>query len=150
MKRILILILVLVTVNQLYARLGETEEQIEGRYGKAVQTAPSNIESINEGVYEKNGYKIIVSFLNGKSCCEFFFHVPHRRFTKSEFQSLLDINTLGSKWLLIANNGNELDACWQLANKGATAFINHIYMQISTKEYNLRFHESKTNDTQGF
>ena len=54
------------------ARLGETSEQIEARYGKPIKATKPESPATDAEVYEKNGFQITVGYYEGKSYYERF------------------------------------------------------------------------------
>lgn len=77
-----IFILTLLVISQLggsnvaFARLGETEQEITARYGTGTKVAPRFPNTTNMR-YSKNGFKIYVCFLEGKSFREqFCYDIP--------------------------------------------------------------------------
>ena len=61
MKPALLLCLLLSAIPA-YARLGETTEQIEARYGKPIQATKPESPATDAEVYEKNGFQITVGY----------------------------------------------------------------------------------------
>lgn len=98
MKPATLLFLLFLTVPAL-ARLGETPQQIEARYGKPLETAKPDSPATNAEVYAKNGFRIEVGFYEGKSYYEQF-----RRIDPQEPNSLLEITETEREWLLNAND----------------------------------------------
>jgi hypothetical protein len=82
-----------------FARLGETTEQIEARYGKPTKTAKPESPATDAKVYEKNGFRITVGYYEGKSYYE--------QFGKPELKEphyFQEITETERKWLAKANN----------------------------------------------
>jgi len=71
MKPAILLCLLLLAVPA-YARLGETSEQIEARYGKPIKATKPEGPATDAEVYEKNGFQITVGYHEGKSYYEEF------------------------------------------------------------------------------
>jgi hypothetical protein len=81
-----------------YARLGETTEQIEARYGKPTRAAKPESPATDAEVYEKNGFDITVGYYEGKSYYEEF-----RKPETKEPRHLQEITTTELNCLLKAN-----------------------------------------------
>ena len=78
------------------ARLGETTEQVETRYGKPLKTF-----TVKEGmssIYETNGFKIVVQFRNKKSSAEKYSH-KDRKLYWNEIDAFLQAHSDGKKWI---------------------------------------------------
>jgi len=58
-------------VSAAFARIGETEQQIEARYGKSIVTFPSDNQPLTKA-YESSGMNIIVMYIDGVSQREIF------------------------------------------------------------------------------
>jgi hypothetical protein len=83
------------------ARLYETVEQIEARYGKAVKSVKPEFTATAARVYQKNGFRITVGFHNNGSCYEQFQKVDPKNpnavleISEAERDSLLQLNCNG-------------------------------------------------------
>jgi hypothetical protein len=75
-----------------FARIGETEAQIENRYGKPISSSPST-----KG-YLYNDFFIIVTFDNCVSGIETFERRNRAPLSDVEIGSLLEANGGGTKW----------------------------------------------------
>ena len=86
-------------------------------------------------MYRKNTLSIIVYYLDGKTVCEEYTFVGEGQFTEKIIQSLLDINSLGSKWDV--DNDVEMNSVkvWKLENGAACAVLEGYAFKIMTKEY---------------
>jgi hypothetical protein len=85
-----------ILASNAHARVGETEAQIEKRYGKALETLRSE-----SGVHRKfsfRGFTILVSFQNGISAMEQYQKKDLGVITPTETVQLLDANSNGGKW----------------------------------------------------
>lgn len=98
MKPALLLCLLLLTVPA-YARLDETTEQIEARYGKPLSDIKPESPATVARVYEKNGFHITVGFYEGKSYYEQFQKVDPQK-----PNLFLQITDTERKYLLQANH----------------------------------------------
>ena len=71
MKPAILLCFLLLAVPA-YARLWETTQQIEARYGKPIKATKPESPATDAEVYEKNGFQITVGYYDGKSYYEEF------------------------------------------------------------------------------
>ena len=85
-----------------FARIGETEAQIEKRYGKPTSSSPST-----KG-YFYNDFFIIVTFDNGVSGIETYEKRNRAPLSDVEIESLLEANGGGTKWQEPIRNGFEV------------------------------------------
>ena len=84
-----------------FARIGETEAQIEKRYGK-----PTPSSSSTKGYFYKDLF-IIVAFDNGVSGIE-TYEKRGASMSAGEIRQLLDANSDGTKWQESIRNGLEI------------------------------------------
>jgi hypothetical protein len=93
MKPLLCLILSLAFFSFAHARLGETLQECEMRYGALLEKTgdPKNPQFI----FKKDGTTIGINFLNGKAA-QISYMSP--KFSDLEIQKLLEVNSQGSKW----------------------------------------------------
>ncbi len=80
------------------ARIGETVEQIEQRYGRAVSSPNRKLAPVEIRVYRFSGMIIAVSFIDGCSEGEAFSKADESEFTTNEINLLLEANAGGMKW----------------------------------------------------
>jgi hypothetical protein len=140
MKYALPLLFLLVVNYSAFARLGETQAQIETRYGAPrnlpfVESHPP-VDGLIRKAYLKNDVQIDVTYLNDKSVCE-CYERQNSAFTDELIQTLLGINSLGSKWVLKTRPVGQVDngeKTWELANGAATADMEGNRVEIMTKE----------------
>nr|MDQ6940169.1 hypothetical protein [Verrucomicrobiota bacterium] len=87
----------LLCLTSAFARIGETEKEIEARYGKWIPpiTASSGIPM---KMYRAHGMLVGVSFIDGRAEAEFYQKGDHGAFSEHEIQLLLDANGNGTKW----------------------------------------------------
>src|ERR1700747_2481953 len=83
-------------VSPAFARIGETEQQIEARYGKSTLTVSTGNEPLQK-VYQSSGLNITVTYLGGVSQREIFTKQDGSELSKIEIAILLEANTAGSK-----------------------------------------------------
>jgi hypothetical protein len=95
--------LLLVTTTA-YARLGETVQEVETRYGKPLRNFKSESPATVAKVYEKNGFRIIVGFYQDKSYYEQFWKPDPKKpnsflpISETERETLLRANCAGCQW----------------------------------------------------
>jgi len=76
------------------ARIGETEQQIEARYGQPIKIVSAS-ELPAPGVtkiYESAGIKILVTFLDGTSASEDYSKASPGQLERSEIETILAAN----------------------------------------------------------
>jgi hypothetical protein len=81
-----------------FARIGETEAQIEARYGKPTKNVTAS-EFALTGVtrmYKSAGFEIVVTFVDGKSGSEYFSKGSYGKLDQSEVDTILAANA--GKW----------------------------------------------------
>lgn len=81
-----------------FARIGETEAQIEKRYGQAT------VGSGSSKAYAYKDFLVIVTFDNGVSGIETFQKRNDNPMSRVEIEKLLEANSDGSKWERSARN----------------------------------------------
>lgn len=87
-----------------YARIGETVQEIQTRYGKALKGVKAEYPATVAGIYEKNGFSIIVGFYQNKSYYEQFKKIdltkkaPALPIDQLEQETLLKANCSGCNW----------------------------------------------------
>lgn len=85
--------------DQAEARLGETEAQIQSRYGNPIALLP--LRAGDSGLtkcYSANGYIVSVTYVNGGSVREIFSKTDKSSLTEAEIESTLKANTGNSPW----------------------------------------------------
>ena len=95
MKMFLLLLVPLIFNTSAFARVGETTEQVDKRYGRPLETTRSNGESRR---YSFRGFTIVVGFERGISECELYLKSDSSRMLQTEIQGLLQANTGSSPW----------------------------------------------------
>ena len=134
MKPAILLCFLLLAVPA-YARLGETSEQIQARYGKPARAKKPESPATDAEVYEKNGFQITVGYYEGKSYYEEF-----RKFDPGNPNSLLEITETERDWLAKANGLSPMgrmavqaagtqDGLWMLVSHGGPQ--DELWMYIS-------------------
>jgi len=102
MKPILILAAAIVTglSGQVFARLGQTEEQVNALFGKPIDAGTPNKEGVTTNMYKNPSgeYHALVQFLKGHSIAEAYSRVDGGSFRKKKCRSF-------SSEILAARNG---------------------------------------------
>jgi hypothetical protein len=105
MKTLLTLLLTLVCLTSAFARIGETEQQIETRYGKPVADLTESGGTVSHR-YRTAEWEIVVDYFNGKSGVEIFSRKDHGKFSQAGLARLLTQSAEGGEWIA----GAKLDA----------------------------------------
>ena len=96
MKTLILIIIAFAFSRSAFARIGETTEQIDQRYGQPLETTRSNGESRR---YSFRGFNVLVCFERGISQCEVYRKKDNSGMTEAEIQGLLQANAGNSEWL---------------------------------------------------
>jgi hypothetical protein len=98
-------ILLLIGCECAYARLGETSQELENRFGPPVATfskeviAQIGFEPAFPGYkFTKGEISVLAFLLNGKSCAEIYVKEDKSDLNNSEIETLLQANSDGSTW----------------------------------------------------
>lgn len=91
----LLLLIALVFSPSAFARIGETTEQSDKRYGRPLETIQNIVENRR---YAFRGFTILVSFEGGISQCEVYQRKDNYRMTEAEIQGWLQANAGSSEW----------------------------------------------------
>jgi hypothetical protein len=100
-----------------FARIGETEAQIESRYGKSFATVRLS------KIYFYGEFFVVVSFANGKSGREIYVKRDSTALNETEIRSLLNANSNGTKWH--GPNRKGLEDSYAVANGNQKFFAIH-------------------------
>ena len=99
MKTILLLAvtaaLMIGSAGRAMARLGETEAQVEARFGPAVSGDKEPRDGMLTKLYTKSGVQVMVFFIAGKSAAEGYSKDNLEAFSETEVQTLLEANAQG-------------------------------------------------------
>src|SRR5450755_2885940 len=90
-----LLILALGVSASAFARIGETTNQVDKRYGAPLETTKNGGESRR---YSFGGFTVLVSFERGISQCEVYQKKDTSRMMEGEIRGLLGANAGGSAW----------------------------------------------------
>jgi len=89
---------VLFCVSSAFARIGETDAQIEARYGSPLASGQGYTSTHVIRSYQYHDYSIQVDFLDGKSASELFHTTGGRSFSEAEAQTILAANAVLDAW----------------------------------------------------
>jgi hypothetical protein len=117
------------------ARIGETEAQIEARYGRPT----GSYRTVKS--YSYNGFEIFVAFSNGKSGVETFQKRNHLPMSAVEIGTLLDANGGGTKWHQPIQQGLE----FYYKEKIRFAEYNALTNKLTICEYGALSHVNQVN-----
>src|SRR6266498_2838365 len=81
-----------------FARTGETEAQIEARYGKPVKMAGHYDGPGTAKMYSKSGVRIIVTFIDGLSESEYYSKPAGAKLGSREVETILRANAGDKNW----------------------------------------------------
>lgn len=93
-----------------YARIDETVQEIQTRYGKPLRGVKVEYPATVAGLYQKNGFQIVVGFYQNKSYYEQFRKIdpktkmPSLPISQTEQETLLKANCSGCNWTGHVNN----------------------------------------------
>lgn len=89
-------------VTTVYARLGETPDQLVARYGQPLNEVDQKAEgakiSLARVTFQKNGFQVDVTITNGLSVQEIFKKLNGQPITVEEARILLNANAQGLNW----------------------------------------------------
>jgi hypothetical protein len=88
----------LLIATSAFARIGETEQQIEARYGKPIKLiggVPPGLEGIKR--YQSAGLDIYVNFISGLSEEE-YYSKQYGKIERAEVDAILQANSQGKEW----------------------------------------------------
>ena len=98
MKEFSIFILaILATVTCGWANLGDGDDQIEDSYGSIIQRSLRDDGTVSV-LYHKDRYLYMVTFNNGRSVSESYFHVKGTDLSEKEITKFLKANAAGATW----------------------------------------------------
>lgn len=129
-------------MGNLHANLGESEKQIETRYGKPKESNPAlsgdqsrlSEDSI-ENKYEWHGFTIEITLVGGRSEAERVVKADAGDFSDEEVATLLKANDLGRKWMKREDKYHFKDDFWTLDNGSAFACVTNQKLKIGPEEF---------------
>jgi hypothetical protein len=102
MKRSLILVAILAAglSHQAFARLGQTEDQVNALFGKPIDPGKPDSDGITTNMYKNptGEYLAVVQFLKGHSIAESYARVDKRKLSEKELSIFLQGNSAGKEW----------------------------------------------------
>lgn len=104
MPRLVAFACVLLSALPVQARLYETIQKIETRYGKPIKTVKPEYTATSAALYETNGFRIIVGFYKDSSCYEQFQKPDPKNpktpleISETERAAVLQANCPGCSW----------------------------------------------------
>jgi hypothetical protein len=155
MKTYFVAIALLILMSHAFARIGETEQQIEARYGKSTLTVSTGNEPLQK-VYQSSGLNITVTYLDGVSQREIFSKPDKSELSKNEIAILLEANIAGSKWIEDPTAPLAGVQGWKLESGGRTAAFSRdktelvITTDLVQKAFNQRKAEDEKEKLKGF
>jgi len=128
MKSLLLLTLaLLLAVNPLQARLGETVAEVEAKYGKPISVEKGYTNRESKRLYKHDGYRITVKFLDGKSGNEEYTKedLTNVDFSDDEIKALLIANCMGLEWNRLRSTENDpmMEKNWELGVADKTVAV---------------------------
>ena len=148
-----LLLIALMFATPAFARVGETTEQLDKRYGKPLQTARDTLETRR---YSFRGFIILVGLEGGVSQGEVFRKADNSRMTEPEIQGLLQANAGNSPWRPEPDENLDNYVYWSKDKKsrvGIYALATHSLL-ITSKAFIPRFSalvsSGSRKDMQGF
>ncbi len=146
------LLLFLLCASPALARIGETPEQCEARYGKPARQLVQK-EDVTVW-YEKAGYEIMCVFFEGRCDMVDFSKLEKSAsgrplpLTASEVKVLLESNTAGKAWVQTGSNAQKGYSAWKCDDLEALSIERDkdCYLSISTRMHDLRMEKSTQSD----
>jgi hypothetical protein len=100
-----LLLIALMFSTPAFARIGETEAQIEVRYGEPRASKREN--GLVNRAYTSRGFDILVSFEKGISCGEEYQKNPPTPLLDDDIAALLGANSGGGKWHQVPDSSSD-------------------------------------------
>jgi hypothetical protein len=102
MKPIVILtaVLIMPLSDQAFARLGQTEDQVNALFGKPIDPGKPDSDGITTNMYKNptGEYLAVVQFLKGHSVSESYARVDRHKLSEKELSIFLQGNSAGNEW----------------------------------------------------
>ena len=106
MKQSSVIVLsILATLTCSWANLGDGDERIEDAYGSILQRRLRDDGTVTV-LYHKDRYLYEVTFANGRSVSEIYFHAKGTDLSEKEIMKFLKANAAGATWTA-ENTGKE-------------------------------------------
>jgi len=100
-----IVLSILATLTCSWANLGDGDERIEDSYGSILQRRLRDDGTVTV-LYHKDRYLYEVTFANGRSVSEIYFHAKGTDLSEKEIMKFLKANAAGATWTA-ENTGKE-------------------------------------------
>jgi hypothetical protein len=121
MKYILMVVATIVIglSGQAFARLGQTEEQVSGLFGKPIDAGTPDKEGVTTNTYKNPSgeYHALVQFLKGHSIAEAYSRVDGGKLSEKEMSIFLQGNSGGKEWIKDASK-----LAWERSDHRAKAW----------------------------
>src|SRR5947208_15470585 len=121
MKHVLILAatIVIALSGQAFARLGQTEDQVNALFGKPVDPGKPDSDGLTTNMYKNptGEYLAVVQFLKGHSVAEAYSRVDRRKLSEKEGSIFLQGNSAGQEW-----RKDPRKLAWERSDRRATAW----------------------------
>jgi hypothetical protein len=121
MKHIVILAaaLVIALSDQAFARLGQTEDQVNALFGKPIDPGKPDSDGITTNMYKNptGEYLAVVQFLKGRSVTEAYSRVDKHKLSEKELSIFLQGNSAGKEW-----KKDPRKLAWERSDHHATAW----------------------------
>jgi hypothetical protein len=121
MKHVLILAaaIVIALSGQAFARLGQTEAQVNALFGKPVDPGKPDSDGVTTNMYKNptGEYLAVVQFLKGHSVAEAYSRVDRRKLSEKEVSIFLQGNSAGKEW-----KKDPRKLAWERSDHRATAW----------------------------
>jgi hypothetical protein len=88
---------ILATVTCGWASLGDGDDKIEDSYGSIIQRSLRDDGAVSV-LYHKDRYLYMVTFNNGRSVSESYFHAKGTDLSEKEITKFLKANAAGATW----------------------------------------------------
>jgi hypothetical protein len=117
-QTVLLVVIACVALSaNLFAALGDTEEEIASLFGIPVDQGVPDKKGITTNMYQKGNYIILVQFLNHLSLAESYTRADKQDFSDEELSALLDGNSNGRPW-----NKEPNKRAWERSDHKASAW----------------------------
>src|SRR2546423_15551124 len=120
MKHVLLLIVSLAAVwhGTLFARIGNTENQVADMYGKPVNAGELDKNAVITNTYQKGDYVMLVQFYRGHSIAESYARADKHEFTEKELSTFLEASAADQEWKKDPNR-----MAWERSDHHAHAWV---------------------------
>jgi hypothetical protein len=87
--------------SEAFARLGQTEEQVNALFGKPIDPGTPDKEGVTTNMYKNptGEYHALVQFLKGHSIAEAYSRVDGGKLSEKEMSTFLQGNSGGNEWI---------------------------------------------------